>query len=286
MTPKRTPASSNDCSAPPSAAQTSMPTRPVRPSTAGGPTVTAEPSGSVRRSPSGSMARTALHRASRASGSSAARCRPARPVVTSVRTSSVQPGPGPPPRALRDGLVERDDRRPDVGRVDVGRPDVVEVGVPHGPGAEPAQVLARRVDVGDLEDGHVPGVAAVAGHVAPGRRPLPRLDGADDLEERVADRQHRVAQPEHVDLRIVEGRAQAQPFLPRGDDGVPIGGGDHGLAESQGLHAPDRRPQRNCQWEPARSGRSALTGRGLRPGGCRGGGWRSGGPCGAPARCG
>ena len=86
------------------------------------------------------------------------------------------------------------------------------------------------VDVVDLEDGHVAAVAAVPGEEAPGRRARTGLDRRDHLEERVAHRKHRVAEPELTDARIGERLTRAELAVPHRSDRGPIGRRYDGLA--------------------------------------------------------
>ena len=117
----------------------------------------------------------------------------------------------------------------------MGRADVRQVDLPDLPHAERRRPLARGVEVVELEDQHVAAVAAAAFELAPGRRV--RLDGRHDLEERVAECEHGVPQPEQrharVGIRLAEPELRPQALR----DGVELGGHEHRLTQSHPRHA-------------------------------------------------
>ena len=84
----------------------------------------------------------------------------------------------------------------------------------------------------DLEHEHVTAVAASPLDQPPGRGPV--ADRRDDLQERVAEREHGVAQAEVADALVGERLTERERRAQRSRDGIKIGGGDHGLAQ------PDR----------------------------------------------
>jgi hypothetical protein len=108
--------------------------------------------------------------------------------------------------------------------------DVVEVEAPDGADAERAHPLARGLQVVELEHDHVAAVAAAALEVPAGGRPV--LLRRDDLDERVAERHHRVAQAEVRDAGIVERVAEAELLAQRARDGVEVTGDEDGLTEA------------------------------------------------------
>src|SRR5690349_16838239 len=121
------------------------------------------------------------------------------------------PRPGrarPVPGLIRIRPVQRHDGAGDVPGMEVGPGDVGQVGGPDHPHAELRDPLAGRRQVRDLEDGHVPAVAAAPVEIPARRRA--RLDRRHHLDERVTGGEHRVGQAELSHPGIVEGRGPAE----------------------------------------------------------------------------
>ena len=107
--------------------------------------------------------------------------------------------------------------------------DVVDVDAPHGAHPECLRPLARAREIVELEDEHVPALAA-AFEVAPGGRAL--LGGGDDLEEVLAQRAHDVVQPEQADARVAERLAESQRVTQARVGGLEVARHEHRLAEA------------------------------------------------------
>ena len=85
---------------------------------------------------------------------------------------------------------------------------VGQVGRPDHPYSQVGQPTPGRRQVGNLEQRHVPALAATPRQVPPG--PVSGLRGRHHLDEGVASREYRVSQAELAHPRIVEGRRPAE----------------------------------------------------------------------------
>ena len=90
----------------------------------------------------------------------------------------------------------------------MGAGHVGEVDLPDDAHAEVGQAAPGGGEIVELEDGHVPAVAAPAFEVA--ARGCAGPDRGDHLQEGVAHRHHRVLEPELGHARVAEGLAQPQ----------------------------------------------------------------------------
>jgi hypothetical protein len=120
--------------------------------------------------------------------------------------------------------------------VQVRAADVVQVHLPddaHPERGEPPPVV---VQSGGLQHHHV---AAVAPAIEKAPCRCGRGHGRHDLEERVADRHHRVHQSELGDTRVAKRHLDAEDARQCRDRCLEITGGNDHLAESHG-HKVDR----------------------------------------------
>jgi hypothetical protein len=115
----------------------------------------------------------------------------------------------------------------------VDRGDVIELHGPHLADAQRRRPRAGRVEIVDLEHGHVRAVAAAVEEAARGRAVL---DRRHDLDEGVPQRHHRVAQAEVSDTRIGVRLAQRQRGTQLVDGRVEVARGQHRLAQTK--HRP------------------------------------------------
>ena len=121
----------------------------------------------------------------------------------------------------------------------IGRPDH-----PHPQVGDPA---AGSCHVGNLEYRHVTAVTAAALEVPPGGRI--RLRGRHYLDERVADREHCVSQPELCHSRIMKWLRPAESQTQLVGHPAAVLGDDGNLAQA-----------RSCQHSQTRTSNSAWAG--------------------------
>ena len=179
----------------------------------------------VRWAPSSSRAISTMPRSPRTNvqpgTSPPARCAQRAATSSGSATSTAMPvtapgtlrcGQSSPPQRHADagsGAAERHDRPAGVAGVQVYLGDVVEEDVEDLANAGLARPHPGCIEVIDLHHRHVPA------HVSAAAFELARCGGVvphwrDDLEERVTDREHGVAQPEEPDALVVERHAEAE----------------------------------------------------------------------------
>ena len=124
-------------------------------------------------------------------------------------------------------------------------PHVVERDFEDLADAQVADALARRRQVVELEHRHVAAVAAAPLDQPSGGGVL--LHGRDDLEERVAEAEDRIPQPEVAHARIGERLAQPEPFAQLAGDSVEVAGSEDGLAKPK----HPRHPTGGCSSSPS-----------------------------------
>jgi hypothetical protein len=113
--------------------------------------------------------------------------------------------------------------------------DVWQLDGEHLPNADRGGAPARALDVIELEHDHVAAITAEAVQVAAGGRA--GRDRRDDLDERVAERHHRVPEAECRDGGIAERLAQLEPGAQRRGDRLQIAGDEDDLTEAHHARA-------------------------------------------------
>ncbi len=112
----------------------------------------------------------------------------------------------------------------------VGPGDVGQVQLPDRADAHLAGSVAGRLEVLEVEDQHVAGVAPVPLHVAPGGRI--GLGRGDHLEKAVTEREHRVGDAEDRHVGIAERLPQAERLAQPARHRLQVARRQHRLAES------------------------------------------------------
>ena len=157
--------------------------------------------------------------------------------TTSVRTLSLPVGSGPVPALGRIRRVEREDRAAGVARMQVDRRGVaggVRV-LEHDADLLARHALARVREVVGLHDHHVAGIAAALREQSRGRRV--GLHGRHDFEEGVADREHRVREPEERDAGIAEADLEAEHGAEVVDGRLEVARDQRDLAQARSIRS-------------------------------------------------